>query len=62
MDSYQEWRHLLEGASHPMVVYTDHKNLEYSMSSLVLNRRQAQWSMPLSCFDFIIIYRPGCHQ
>ncbi|KAK3553768.1 hypothetical protein QTP70_009183 [Hemibagrus guttatus] len=25
----EEWRHWLEGAKHPFVVLTDHKNLEY---------------------------------
>jgi hypothetical protein len=29
MDSFQERRHFLEGASHPVTVYADHKNLEY---------------------------------
>lgn len=25
----EEWRHWLEGASHPFIVLTDHKNVEY---------------------------------
>lgn len=25
----EEWRYLLEGAMHPVLIYTDHKNLEY---------------------------------
>ncbi len=62
VDSFQEWRHLLEGASHPVTVYTDHKNLEYFMSARVLNRRQARWNMSLSRFDFCITYRPGKQQ
>ena len=62
IDSFQEWRHLLEGAAHPVTVYTDHKNLEYFMSARVLNRRQARWSMSLSRFDFVITYRPRKQQ
>ena len=62
VDSFQEWRHFLEGATHLVTVYTDHKNLEYFMSARVLNRRQARWNMSLSRFDFIIIYRPGKEQ
>jgi hypothetical protein len=62
VDSFQEWRHLLEGAAHPVVVYTDHKNLEYFTSARVLNRRQARWNMSLSRFDFTITYRPGKQQ
>jgi hypothetical protein len=62
VDSFQEWRHFLEGAAHPVTVYTDHKNLEYFMSARVLNRRQARWNMSLSRFDFVINYRPGKQQ
>ena len=62
VDSFQEWRHFLEGAQHPIIVHTDHKNLEYFMSAKVLNRRQARWSILLSHFNFIITYRPGSQQ
>jgi hypothetical protein len=62
VDSFREWRHLLEGASHPITIYTDHKNLEYFMTARVLNRRQAHWNMSLSRFDFVITYRPGKQQ
>ena len=40
-------------------VYSDHKNLEYFMSTKQLNRRQARWAEFLSQFKFKIIYRPG---
>jgi hypothetical protein len=62
VDSFQEWQHFLEGAAHPVTVYTDHKNLEYFMTARVLNRRQARWNMSLSRFDFVITYRPGKQQ
>ena len=42
VDSFQEWRHFLEGATHPVTVYTDHKNLQYFMLARVLNRCQAR--------------------
>ena len=32
------WRHLLMGSPHPMTVYTDHKNLEYSCHPQHINR------------------------
>ena len=57
VDSFQEWRHLLEGATHQVTVYIDHKNLEYFMSTRILNRRQTRWNMPLSRFDFEIVHR-----
>ena len=62
MDSFQDWRHLLEGATHQVTVYTDHKNLEYFMSTRILNRRQAHWNMSLSRFDFGIVHQPGKQQ
>jgi len=37
----EAWRHFLEGARIKFKVWTDHKNLEYFMSSQKLNRRQA---------------------
>jgi len=40
-------------------VITDHKNLEYFMSTKQLSRRQARWSEFLSRFNYGIAYRPG---
>lgn len=37
-----EWRHWLEGAELPFVVWTDHKNLEYVHFTKRLNSRQAR--------------------
>ena len=62
VDSFQEWRYFLEDVTHPVTVYTDHKNLEYFMSARVLNRREARWNISLSRFDFVITYRPGKQQ
>ena len=55
----EEWRHFLEGACHPVEIWTDHKNLEYFMTVKKLNRRQARWSLYLACFDFKLVHRPG---
>lgn len=62
VEGFRVWRHYLQGAQHPVTVYTDHKNLESFMTSKnrVLNRRHARWSTKLSEFDnFKITYRPG---
>ena len=56
---FEEWRLELEGASSPVQVISDHRNLEYFMSTKLLNRRQARWSEFLSRFNFKITYRPG---
>ncbi|KAI3371471.1 hypothetical protein L3Q82_023568 [Scortum barcoo] len=55
----EEWRHWLEGAEQPFIVWTDHKNLEYLKSAKRLNSRQARWALFFSRFRFTLSYRPG---
>lgn len=55
----EEWRHWLEGAQNPFVVWTDHKNLQYIQGAKRLNPRQARWALFFTRFDFILSYRPG---
>jgi len=55
----EAWRHFLEGARMKFEIWTDHKNLEYFVSSQNLNRRQAQWALYLSRFDFVLRHIPG---
>jgi len=50
----EAWRHFLEGARIKFEVWTDHKNLEYFMTSQNLNHRQARWALYLSRFDFTL--------
>ncbi|TKA50332.1 hypothetical protein B0A49_13656, partial [Cryomyces minteri] len=57
--AFEEWRPELEGAAFPVQVITDHRNLEYYMTTKRLSRRQARWSEYLSRFNFVIQYRPG---
>jgi len=54
----EEWRHFLEGATHPVEIWTDHKNLEYLMTAKKLNRCQVRWSLHLTRFDFLLHHRP----
>ncbi len=49
----EEWRHWLEGAAHPFLVLTDHKNLQYLREAKRLNPRQARWALFL-IFIFIL--------
>ena len=39
----EEWRHWLEGAEQPFLIWMDHKNLEYLRTAKRLNSRQARW-------------------
>ena len=55
----EEWCHYLEGACHPIEIWTDHKNLEYFQTLQKLNQRQARWSLYLSRFDFSLHHKPG---
>ena len=55
----EAWRHFLEGARIKFEVWTDHKNLEYFMTSQNLNHRQARWALYLSRFDFLLKHVPG---
>ena len=59
VSAFKEWRRYLEGAEHPILVFSDHKNLEYFTTTKVLNRRQARWAQELAGYDFKIVYRPG---
>ncbi|KAL0204542.1 hypothetical protein M9458_002560, partial [Cirrhinus mrigala] len=54
----EEWRHWLEGASHPFTI-TNHKNLHYLREAKYLNPRQARWAPFFTRFNFKITYRPG---
>lgn len=54
----EEWRHWLEGATHPFVILTDH-NLEYLKSAKRLNPRQVHWALFFTHFQFSISYWPG---
>ena len=50
----EAWRHFLEGARVKFKIWTDHKNLEYFMTSQNLDHRQARWALYLSRFDFTL--------
>jgi hypothetical protein len=59
VDSFKVWRRYLEGSLHTVQVFTDHKNLEYFMTTKVLNRRQVCWAQELAGMEFKIFYRKG---
>ena len=55
----EEQRHLLKGIQGRFEIWSNHKNPEYFMSSQKLNRRQAQWALYLSRFNFYLKYVLG---
>eukprot|EP00833_Pecoramyces_ruminatium_P005437 jgi/Orpsp1_1/1179469/evm.model.c7180000069456.1 len=58
-DSFSTWRHLLLGAKHQIIVYTDHKNLLYTLRGKIGNQRQHRWHLFFQEYDFQLIYRQG---
>ncbi|MDA4119333.1 MAG: reverse transcriptase domain-containing protein [Thaumarchaeota archaeon] len=57
--SLEHWRAELEGSPHDIQVVTDHKALEYFMTTKSLSARQARWAEILSRYRFKITYAPG---
>jgi len=55
----EAWRHYLEGAKLKFEIWTDHKNLQYFITSQKLNHRQARWALYLSQFSFMLKHIPG---
>ena len=56
---FEEWRPELEGTGLPIKVLTDHKELEYFMTTKKLTPRQVRWVEFLSEFNFVISYQNG---
>src|SRR5258708_2116429 len=59
MQAVEEWRHFLKGSNQKFEIHMDHKNLSYFQEAHKLNRRQAQWSLYLSRFDFVLTHKLG---
>lgn len=57
--SFKQYRTELLGAQKVVHVYTDHKALEYFMSTKELTARQARWAEFFAEFHFTIMYRTG---
>ena len=59
--AYTEWRHLLQGAKHKIIVYSDHRNLLFVTKPQLLTPRprQIRWQELFATYWFEIVYRPG---
>ena len=56
---FKEWVYMLMSVDDQILVYTDHKILEYFNTTKTLNRRQHRWAEFLQLFNFKVIYREG---
>jgi hypothetical protein len=57
--SFKQYKPELLGAQKSVHVYTDHKALEYFMTTKDLTARQARWAEFFADFHFTIMYRTG---
>ena len=59
VDVFEEWRAYLEGSRHPIMVYSNHKNLSYFTTTKKLNQQQVRWAELLASYNFQIHYWKG---
>ena len=61
IQSLIEWRPWLQGlqTEEPFLLYSDHRSLEYFMTTKKLSSRQARWAELLSRYYFRLQYRVG---
>lgn len=59
VNAFETWSSELGSVEDPILILSDHKNLEYFTTTKKLNRRQARWSELLADFNFRIVFRPG---
>ncbi|USP72775.1 uncharacterized protein yc1106_06638 [Curvularia clavata] len=57
--AFSKWRPELLSVRSRVDVYSDHRSLEYFMTTKVLNARQVRWAEELASFNFHIRYTPG---
>jgi hypothetical protein len=59
INGLENWRYLLAGAKHPVLVISDHKNLTYWKDGHNIGRRVARWVGILADYNITIEHRPG---
>lgn len=57
--AFEEWEPELIGHTSKLPVYSDHKALEYFMTTKQLSARQVRWAEYVSRFHFEIMFRAG---
>ena len=54
VEALKWWRAYLQEAKHQIIIKSDHKNLQYFMTTKKLNEWQAWWAEILAEYDFVI--------
>jgi len=57
--SLENWRHLLVGSPHPIIVLMDHNNLQYWRHPQRINRRIAHYLLCLADYNVQLKHQPG---
>jgi hypothetical protein len=59
IEAFRKWRPELISARSRIEVYSDHRSLEYFMTTKILTAKQVRWMEFLSDFNFRIMYTAG---
>jgi hypothetical protein len=59
VQAFVEWRAWLIDTCEPVLVLSNHANLQYFMTSQHLSNRQARWAAHLTSFHFVIRHISG---
>ncbi|POW12429.1 hypothetical protein PSTT_04484 [Puccinia striiformis] len=59
VSAFEEWQAWLMGTSTPVIVYSDHANLQYFKTAKYLSPKQARWACFLDGFNMQIIHISG---
>jgi predicted aspartyl protease len=59
VEAFRRWRPELMSTRSQIGVYTDHRSLEYFMTTKILTAKQVRWMEYLSDFNFKIMYTTG---
>jgi len=59
LEAFKQWKRYLWGQEEPVMVYTDHQNLQSFLTKNVWNHQQIRWARELTNYNFKIVYRPG---
>jgi len=57
--AFKEWAYMGMSVDDQILLYTDHKNIEYFNTTKTLNCRQHPWAEFLQPFNFKVIHREG---
>ena len=57
--AFKKNRHFLQGAEHKTTVFSDHQNLTYFKSAILLSRPQARWAEELKQYNVELVHLKG---